>query len=414
MVMKDKLDPIRAKLVMQGNQSFLLTVMSVSVLLRYTRYTERIIVDFDEGKPVYNNQIQRKPDTTKVNDIAKYLINDTEALFPTNMVLAIPESVIDSYSEVDGEVILGLNELVPEGIASGESGDVYISVIDGQHRLKGIETAIAVLKGEISDTKLYLTESQSRNKQIKLEQLLKFQIPITFFINPILEYQANIFSIINRTQTKVSEGLVYNLFGLSKSDSPQKTAFEISLALNAAPGSPFRGKVRLVGKEYERGTTPVLSQAAMAKSIVLCISPTIRRAEVERFLPRADFLKGISLELCFRRYYAKGEDASIAKIMYAYFKAVSEIFLDEDNNSLWSSSLKDNILNTTVGYETMLNLLKEILMDVGNGDLFEVNAYKKILTPLIGRINFKDLNKYGKTSVTKRELLSDMLAVLGY
>lgn len=388
-------------------------MVTVEKLRRYTRYTERIVTTFDEGRPIYNEEIQRKTDSAKVNQIAQYLLNDPQAMFPTNMVLAVPDEVIIGFEEVGDEVVVTLDPRVSQQIQAGPDGDVYISVIDGQHRLRGLEIAANILRRDVENQDLFLTTEQRESKERKLAQFLNFQVAISFFRAPVLEYQANIFSIINRTQTKVSEGLVYNLFGLSKTDSPQKTALEISLALNGTPGSPFRNRIRLVGFKYIRDESPPLSQAAVVKSIVLCISPTIRKSELERFMPRSAFRASISADLCFRRYYAHNEDDVIPKVMFAYFKAVQLTFLDVSGKSLWQSATIDNILNTTVGYEALLGVLKVLLPLLQQEEIFNVSSYQRLLQPITGKIDFQDLGKYPKTSRSRKALYDDIVAALG-
>ena len=84
---------------------------SIRDILTYTRYTERLIIGFDEDeKPIYNPHIQRKVETARVNKIADFLINDSEAMFPTNIVLGIPMSMISSQFSHDGIVEISLDE----------------------------------------------------------------------------------------------------------------------------------------------------------------------------------------------------------------------------------------------------------------------------------------------------------------
>ena len=83
-----------------------------------------------------------------------------------------------------------------------ENGDVYITIIDGQHRIRGIEIAIERLHSHIKHISQVLrgandnNELQSRLKyyQERLNDLLEIQLVVTFFIDKSLEYQAMIFS----------------------------------------------------------------------------------------------------------------------------------------------------------------------------------------------------------------------------
>lgn len=153
---------IKARKVIQNNQEFLLGVFAMRQVKEFTRYTERLIVGYEEVEeefvgtnvkrfnPIYNEQIQRKTNPTKIEKIADYLINDPSALFPTNIVIAIPRQVIDSMEEDGNDVTITLSEIVKKELQKPD-GDVYLTVIDGQHRIKGIESAIARLKQQISN-----------------------------------------------------------------------------------------------------------------------------------------------------------------------------------------------------------------------------------------------------------------------
>mgnify|MGYP006890190416 CR=1 FL=1 len=82
---------ISAQLVKQNNEEFLIGVFPISQVLSFTKYTERLIVGFDENNmPKYNEQIQRKISPTKVNQIVNFLLNDPQAVFPTNFVIGGP------------------------------------------------------------------------------------------------------------------------------------------------------------------------------------------------------------------------------------------------------------------------------------------------------------------------------------
>lgn len=409
--MSYKENNIIAQRVMQNEQEFLISVVDVRTLKRYTKYTELLIVGFDEeNMPIYNGEVQRKADNAKVNSIADYLIKDANAMFPTNIVLGVPSVVIDDFVEEGNTISIKLNPKVELGFES-VNGDVYISVIDGQHRLRGLEVAIQRLQKLVEDNNLFPT-SEALEAKLKLNDLLNFQVAITFFINPVLEYQAGIFAIINRTQTKVSESLVYSLFGITDKSSPQKTALNVSLSLNNFKSSPFFNKIKLVGRNYDKGETPVLTQAAFVKAIIRCISPSLRGAELDRFLPRKALLKGINPELCFRRMYAEDRDVDISKTIFAFFKATQRVFV-VSGESLWNSENIDNILNTTVGFEVLISLMKIV---IGKGlvqNVFSISEYEAILSRAVGKIDFTDMMKYRKTSTTKAMLLSDLRTATG-
>ena len=188
--------------VQQNGQDFIIGKASIKDILTYTRYTERLIIGFDEDeKPIYNPHIQRKVETSRVNKIADFLINDPEAMFPTNIVLGIPMSMISSQFSHDGIIEISLDEKVTSQIKLAKEGyqdaDIFITIIDGQHRIRGIEVAIERLQEEAEKHNNILAHT-------KLENLLNMELAISYFIDKSLEYQAMIFSTINRTQKRVS------------------------------------------------------------------------------------------------------------------------------------------------------------------------------------------------------------------
>lgn len=366
---------------MQNQQDFVVGVFKIKNVLSFTRYTKRLITTFDEDNyPIYNDNIQRSLETGRVEKIADFLIEDPEATFPTNLVLHIPVTAIKQQHRnvASGLIEITLDEKVSSGVEREKqiaaSGDIYVSIIDGQHRLKGVEVAIDRLQKEVANfykTLALSSDPEAVQRKIdekngRLNDLLNIDLVVSFFIDKSLEYQAMIFATINRTQKRVSESLVYSLFGLTTDDSPQKTALQTTLALNAHPHSPFYNRVKLYGGEYNSKQSPPLSQATMVKSIIDLISENLREAERDRFRSRKDLLKNPANNkfLPFRIFYARNEDHKISDALFYFFKAVRECFVI-DGNHLWDFDPETmhptNILQTTVGFQALLSILVEIL-----------------------------------------------------
>ena len=358
--------------VTQNKQEFIIGVFKISQILKFTRFTERLIVGYnDDNKPIYNKEIQRKVENSRVEKIADFLIEDPEATFPTNIVLSIPAQVIESQSKINNNIVIELNNSVFNEVKN-PNGDIYITIIDGQHRIKGIEVAIKRLRDKIDS--LIKTLRQSENSELqerldfyqaRLNDLLNIELLVSFFIDKTLEFQAMIFSTINRTQKRVSQNLVYSLFGLTTDDSPQKTALEIVLALNSHPKSPFYNRIKLYGGEYSRGESPPLSQATMVRSIIDLICENLRESELDRYRKRKDLFKTTTNKfLPFRKYYANNQDDIISDTLFYFFKAVQTVYVDSKGISYWlfdSNSKTSNILQTTVGYEALLKILIDII-----------------------------------------------------
>ena len=352
---------IRGFLVSQNGQDFIIGKAKIEEVLQYTMYTERLIVAYDDETPIYNNHVQRKIDKSRVEKIADFLIYDETATFPTNVVLGIPQNMIESQSlSNEGIINLVFKDKVVEEVVKAKCGDtdadIYVSIIDGQHRIRGIEVAIDRLRTMIDKS----GDDKVQYWQDKLTNLLNIELVVSCFVDKTLEYQAMIFSTINRTQQRVSQNLVYSLFGLSTADSPYKTALEIVLALNGHPKSPFYKRIKLYGGNYNKTDSPPLSQATMVKSIVALISTSLRESENDKYRERKELRTWKSSKsLPFRLFYANDEDSKIADCMFFFFSSIRNAFPNQWNYN--GQSKPTNILQSTVGYEALMKILVDIL-----------------------------------------------------
>lgn len=411
---------IRGIPVVQNKQDFLMGVFKIQQIFRFTKYTNRLIVGYDElEQPIYNRQIQRYVENPRVKKIANFLINDPDATFPTNLVLHLPLEVIDKQVEQEDWVDIHINSKVFEEIKK-EDGDVYISIIDGQHRIRGIEVAIQKLTDHIEPLikTLRSTDNPELQKKLRyyqerLEDLKNIELVVTFFIDKSLEYQAMIFSTINRTQKKVSADLVSSLFGLNTEDTPQKTALQVVLSLNGHPASPFYKRIKLYGGSYSKDNSPPLSQATMVSSILRLISENLTESENDRYKERKELHKRSESSkrfLPFRKFYASDHDELISDTLFYYFKAVENVFRNSSGDSLWNFEGKvkpTNILHTTVGYDSLLKILVDILETEGA----RVDLSQEFFENYLSRakhLNISDVNRYSFNNRGKKYLYLDM------
>jgi DGQHR domain-containing protein len=417
--------------VRQNQQEFVVGVFKIGQILTFTKYTTRVIRDFDEnGFPIYNDHIQREVENPRVEKIADFLINDPEATFPTNLVLHIPEEIILKQHKHNNFVEIFVDEKVFSEIKKEESrastGDIYISIIDGQHRIRGIEIAISRLKKNIETLQKTLygnLKNEELEKKLdyyhkRLKDLLNIDLVVSFFIAKQIEYQAMIFSTINRTQKRVSESLVYSLFGITTNDSPQKTALQVVLSLNAHEKSPFFNRIKLYGGDYDKNQIPPLSQATMVKSIITLISENAREAENDRFKRRVELgnrTSGSTKELPFRKYYASDRDSLISDIFFYFFSSVRDSFMIDNSVSYWDfdpETMKPtNILQTTVGYQALLEILMDILPEISENQRFSKEVYNKY-TGKFSDLKVTDVTRYPFTSKSKSIFYLDMSLLL--
>lgn len=402
---------IRGFLVSQNGQDFIIGKAKINDVLQYTKYTERLIIGYDENEnPIYNDHVQRKVDKARVEKIADFLINDETATFPTNVVLGIPQNMIESQTlNDDGIINLVFNDKVVQEVVKAKEGDmdadIYVTIIDGQHRIRGIEVAIDRLRAMIDKS----GDDKIQYWQDKLTNLLNIELVISCFIDKTLEYQAMIFSTINRTQKRVSQDLVYSLFGLSTADSPYKTALEIVLALNGHPKSPFYKRIKLYGGNYNKTDSPPLSQATMVKSIVALISTSLRESENDKYRERKELRTWKSSKsLPFRLFYANDEDSKIADCMFFFFSSIRNAFPNQWNYN--GQSKPTNILQSTVGYEALMKILVDIL-DRAEFKHFSEGSFSRYIDKIKG-LEVEDTLHFPMSTIGKKIFYNSMFIML--
>lgn len=376
------------EIVEQNSFEFLTAKVKFGELRKFITISYRTIVNFDDdGKPIYNLSIQRKPSISRINEIKNYIINDENFTFPTNIIIALPSEIIE---RIEKPANGNRNKLVinTKKIELNGENPLAASIIDGQHRFLGLDAA-----------------DKELNEKNEGDKITSFELPVAFIIDPALEVQAMIFSIINRTPVKVTQDLVYDLFGLSTSDSPQKTALEVALALNGTKFikpeivNPFYKRLKLVSQRREESM--VLTQSTFIKEVVKLISGNLRRAEEDRTFKRSDLSIAEMSPPIFRDFYAKNKDQYILFILHNYFVAVSNIFKDKENNSFWTVDYPTaNIINRTVGFIALLKFLIYIFPQFKEKGIYKIELFEEEL------IKVKDVKIIEEKSDTNKEVKS--------
>jgi len=251
--------------------------------------------------------IQRSLNQKRVKDIAIYT-DDPDATFPTCIILSINSNDFN-FKIVDGNLEF-------------KDSDFIAEIIDGQHRIEGIKNS----------------------SNIDL-----FDIPVAILFDLTDEEKAYIFSTINSNQQKVDISLIYDLFTITDKRSPYKTAHEIARSLNIDSQSPYRNRLKMLGKKNEYNQT--LSQGAFVNYLVPLISSNPKKDLIDEKLKR-----NLTDEegLPFRYYYIRDNDPFIYKVLLNYFKAFSTVFKMEweDNNNY--------IITRSTGFGAMMLALKQI------------------------------------------------------
>jgi DGQHR domain-containing protein len=294
--------------VSQPIGTFYISVLDAYILEKISKVSTRLD----------NKGYQREETTKRVDEIKKFS-EDVDAIFPTPIVLSIESS--GEHSVFENEFCF--NDSFP-----------FAEIIDGQHRAAGI---------------------------FKSSKKYQFQLPIILLFDLTEEEKAYIFSTINSKQTKVSMSLIYDLFSISQSRSPQKTSHEVARLLNTDVDSPFFNRLKMLGKKESDSSS--LSQGSFIRYLL----PLISRNPDEdlRILKNKPNAKLNDDDRCpLRFYFINQQDDIIYKIITNVFKAARDTFPEEWENH------KNYILSKTTGYGAIMRAFPGLFkLGASNGTL---------------------------------------------
>lgn len=291
--------------------------------------------------------IQRERSKKRVTEISEFC-KDSDAVFPTPIVVSVnldvPYTVDPKTRTID----------LPEGSVIGQ-------VIDGQHRLWGI-----IESGEAES----------------------FELPVVLMFDLNVEEKAYIFTIINSTQTKVNKSLIYDLFALSTTRSPQRTCHEIARSLNSDEDSPFFNRMKMLGKKELGQRNAVLSQGTFVKQMLQLIS---KKPDDDARSIKAG--RGLSDDprLPLRRFFISEQDEVIYKVLLNTFTALRDVFLDEWNDP------DTNILWKTTGFCGVMSSLNYLLRKGVSEKTLTYDYFKSVFT------TFKDYIGHRGISLTSKD-----------
>ena len=287
--------------IQQPIGTFYLSALPAETLLKIVEVRPRTI---------HGEGIQREKSADRVRSVSEFC-SDPDAIFPTPIIISVDKNAKVVLNEGTKTISL------PEDSLIGE-------VIDGQHRLWGID----------------------RSSHVK-----EFELPVVFMFDLTTEEKAYIFSTINSNQVKVNKSLIYELFDVSTYRSPQKTVHQIARAMNYDISSPFYNRLKMLGKKEPLQNDATLSQATFAKSLLMLIT---RNAEQDaRCIKRGEILS-YDERFPLRGYFIEGKDDVISKIMLNCFNALKNVFPEE-----WKMP-KNNILWKTTGFRAVMYSLPSI------------------------------------------------------
>jgi DGQHR domain-containing protein len=256
---------------------------------------------------------QRDLNQGRVAEIKKYL-STIDACFPTSVILSIA-SENAQFNENTGNMQIN-------------RGDSIAKIIDGQHRIAGLED----YNGP------------------------EFYVNVTIFLDMDIEDQAMVFATINLKQTKVSKSLAYDLYDFAQHRSPQKTCHNIAKLLNFRDGSPFEGRIKILGKATGQ-KMEVITQATFVDRLLPLISkdPTVDKDLLKREKNLAKDQLNKTSNLIFRNRFIDEKDAEIAKCLWNYFSAVEKQW-----PNAWNTEERGMVLARTTGFTSLMKLLPHV------------------------------------------------------
>lgn len=341
---------------------FYQTCMDWKTLKKIISFQKRMLVNIDdEGHEEYRN-IQREISPSRQKEISRYILDDPYATFPSSIIINISSQEYISFRELNINHSTSTNlcimdiEIV-EGIAQ---------VIDGQHRLSGFND-------DWND--------------------LTFNLPVSIFIDVTLEYQAEIFAIINGKQTRVSPSLVYDLFGLSQHRTPYKVVNDIIKMLNESDKSPIKHWIKILGSNnnYYKAN---ITQSTIAKYLIKYISGNLKQADEDK----RNIIAGNKItmdtpfynkEVLFRDIFNSKDDVIIVTALINYFKAIKAIF-----NSEWEKD--DNKIKKTVIFRAFLDKFEEFSSEGKKNKDLSQKFYETSLAKYAKNIDFNSVQLSSK------------------
>lgn len=321
-------------------------------LIRISHFDVRRVLQEERDVERYLG-IQRPLDDNRVKSIAEY-VNYKDASFPGSVILAIDEEFA-AFDET-------ANSMTVSNCRAGETKPSTVigklaRVLDGQHRIAGLRA----FAGET------------------------FDVPVTIFVGSDVADQAHIFATVNLEQTKVHKSLVYDLFSLARTPSPQKTCHNIAVALDRDKNSAFFQRIKRLGFATDGRLFEPITQATFVESLMpyLSADPKMDRDILLRGTPLKKVFGDELFKMPFRNLFVEQQDLLIAEIVSNYFSAIRKKWPEA-----WDDRGKGMMLNRTNGFRALMRFMRHAYLDISApGD---VPSIQKFYDRVFGPMNLMD------------------------
>lgn len=272
--------------------------------------------------------IQRPLRQNRVEEITQYILSP-DATFPTAVIIAVDGKC--AFWNDNQKTITFSPHHNEEDETQSIPFTKIAKILDGQHRVAALEEMPTV----------------------------DFDLNVAIFVDIDISDQANIFATVNLAQTKVNKSLVYDLYDLAKSRSPQKTCHSIAVNLNAIEESPFYKKIKRLGVATGGRFDETLTQATFVEALLPFISS--RPLPDRNLLLQGKRLREVDhVELRktpFRNWFVEDKDEEIMMLIFIFFEAVEHKW-----PSSWKGVERGNILNRTNGFRALMRFFKDLVV----------------------------------------------------
>lgn len=290
--------------------------------------------------------IQRRINSKRVDEIRQY-VGTADACFPTAVILSVSAECA-VYNEESGTLTLS-NYRDPENSERNVLYRQIAKVIDGEHRIEGLREHSSPL----------------------------FEVNVSIFVDIDVAEEAYIFSTVNLAQTKVNKSLVYDLFDLAKSKSPQRLCHNVAVALDANEKSPLYKRIKRLGVATEGRFNETLTQATFVEALIKYISKEpIRDKDIYvrgGVPPKANAEE--SKILIFRNMMIDNRDLEIVDVIWNYFDAIRARW-----PNAWNAMGRGVILNKTNGFRGLMRFLRDAYLHLaGPGEVPSSQQFGAIL-----------------------------------
>ena len=348
-----------------------------------------------------SDEFERSENRTRINKIASWLEKKEYPLFPNTIIVTCylindeitirPGAPIEEVLE-----ILSGNELqlsyLQEDLDDPDRAYLYIPnkdgtilVIDGQHRLRGLQVA---------------SEEVRQNYDVLVSFMLGFPRAVV----------AEFFYTINYEQKSVNRSILYELMGeFSYTLNEITFMHEIVRALNVVEKSPFYRRIKMLGVVEKEATFEIkakmtISQAFLIDYLVNTISTDAKRSPT--YPP------------IFLYYYQNVEKHTlIIRFIFNYFQSIRkrmEDIWDDPESSIICNSIGIGALIRVMHFIFIKIFVTELGKDPNRIQELDVGRLTNILDGL-ENVNFSKSKWSGMSSGgTLNNLIKDIVTKLNY